>query len=163
MAVDIAELAEKEGTRKVFLGHTDRDVYLAFGRHWGPGIVEVPNSIADSLVESVRRVSRGRKEEDRVNPEGPAPVRSVQLDRASDEELLELVRQRGLNLPGAPVGPGGESTPGLTGDGTDPNALSDLQKAAQLADEASAKLAAQTPPPPPPPAILAPTKPVDGA
>lgn len=166
MALDIAKMAEEEGTRKIFLGHTVRDVYLAFGQHWGPGVVDVPNSIADVLAESVRRVSRGRREEDRVNPEGPAPPRPVQLDKASDEELLEVLRQRGLLPPGAPVGPLGEGVVELSpAEASDPNAQSGLEKAAQAASQAAAAVANQSPPLPPltpppiPPTIMAPGKP----
>lgn len=95
MANKQTTVPEPELTHKsVFFGHTDRDIYVAFGRHWGPGVVDdIPIDQALELEKAIKRVNDKRVVEERVDPTALNTPRKVALQDATDEELEEILRQ----------------------------------------------------------------------
>lgn len=96
-------------TRRVFLGHKETDMYIHSGKRYGPGVVEVPASIASDLEEAVRRVEA--KENSGVDPTAVGTPRPVVLEEATDDELMEMMRSRGL----APAEAAGDTAPADAG------------------------------------------------
>jgi hypothetical protein len=91
---EIEDMAKENGTRRVFFGHTNDDVYIAFGRHWGPGEADVPNNVAAHLEPSIKRAQLERHPDLRIDPSKPSPRRNVSLTEASDAELRAILEER---------------------------------------------------------------------
>lgn len=91
------ETIDKRPPRDVFCGWTMDDQYTCEGHLYGPGVAkDVPASRADHLEEAVRRVNAAREEKSRVDPTSLCTPRPVSLAEATDDELLQIMSQRGL-------------------------------------------------------------------
>lgn len=79
-------------TKKVFFGHDTWPIRMG-GQLYGPGTVEVSVDVAEKLEAAMARISGGMVDTTAVDTPPPGTV-----ERLTDEELLEAVRQRGLSV-----------------------------------------------------------------
>lgn len=77
--------------RSLFVGNTDKDVYLRNGQVLGPGNVEVEESDYDDFALCVRRVQLNRPENERVDVTAVGTPPAVPVTEATVEQLQAML------------------------------------------------------------------------